>query len=383
MALENTISAGPRTLGGAMGTDAPPRQNSFDTLRLVGSLIVLVGHAFIITGASAPKVGQIPLHSFGVCIFFAVSGYLITQSWLSDSHPARYLRRRLLRIIPALAVTAFLTALVVGPVVSSESVQSYFSHRYVLAYAILNSAMVTVWSLPGVFETLPLRGQVNGSLWTLPIEFLLYLVVPVFVAGRRLSKFVAPVALILAAALVTFARDYYPAVFLFNFHGIDLGKGLALAPYFWVGSALRLLDLTEWSARTRTVARLICAGLIAIWLFAPGSGHALLALMVMPIALVVLEIGLSSRFRLAVLDRSGDLSYGTYLWAFPVQQAVFQWTGSGPMTNMALSLPVVLLLAALSWRLIERPALKFKPKRRRHPEEEKLPVAADMALQTP
>ena len=52
--------------------------NSFDTLRLMGSLVVLVGHSFIITGSPQIMVGDMPLHTLGVCIFFVISGFLIT-----------------------------------------------------------------------------------------------------------------------------------------------------------------------------------------------------------------------------------------------------------------------------------------------------------------
>ena len=61
-----------------------------------------------------------------------------------------------------------------------------------------------------------------------------------------------------------------------------------------------------------------------------------------------------------------DLSYGMYLYGFPVQK-LLSWylPGIGPWVLCSVTLPVCALLAWLSWRLIEQPALKLKPRKRR------------------
>ena len=71
-----------------------------------------------------------------------------------------------------------------------------------------------------------------------------------------------------------------------------------------------------------------------------------------------------ARLGLLAVNRLGDYSYGLYIYAFPVQQMVAQWSGGGtPLGNIALSLPLALVPAVLSWHLIEKPALSFKPAR--------------------
>lgn len=343
------------------------KYNSFDTLRIAGSLIVLIGHGFIITGRDAPTLGSMPIHSIGVCIFFVVSGYLITQSWLSDPNPVRYLSRRVLRIVPALIVVSFVTALVVGPIMSTEPLTLYLRHPWVYRYALSNSAMITVWSLPGVFQTLPLQGQANGSLWTLPIEFSLYLMVPLFALGRRRGRKLASITMLMAGTALVWTIDLSPTLFRFNLIGIDVGRGLALAPYFWAGSALQLLGFAHWPGNLKRSALIVASAIVLFWIVFPGAGHTMQALSLVAVAVLILSLGLSERFELPAIHRFGDLSYGTYLWAFPIQQSIFQVTRYGPFGNIVLSMPIVFCLAILSWRLVEKPALRLKPRHRENP----------------
>jgi peptidoglycan/LPS O-acetylase OafA/YrhL len=357
------------------------QRNSFDTLRLFGAIIVLIGHAFIITGAAAPNVGTIPLHKFGVCVFFAISGFLITQSWMSDNHPGRFLLRRILRIIPALIVVVVFTALVIGALATSEPVSAYFRHGWTWRYIISNSVLVTVWGLPGVFGDLPIKGQSNGSLWTLPIEFGLYIVTPILVFAYRRAGRAGSVLILLASCGVIGAEHFEPALFTYNLLGVDLGKGLALAPYFWVGSALRQLDIGNWPKNMGRAVLLLSCAIFAVWAYA--ALPALMPLAIVPICVIILSLGLGDRLYSRALQSVGDLSYGTYLWAFPIQQFVMLELGGGPMLNLMVSLPVVLVLAFLSWHLIERPALRLKPRRRVHPEEEHFPASSAAAIQSP
>lgn len=359
------------------------QRNSFDSLRLLGSIIVLVGHAFIITGTPQLMVGDIPLHSFGVCIFFSISGFLITQSWLSDGDLGRFLQRRLLRIIPALVVTVFATALVVGPISTTEPLATYYSHGATYRYILSNSILVTDWGLPNVFSSLPIHGQANGSLWTLPIEFSLYLIVPVIVLlYSRLSR-ATPWALLAISVMVVIAEPFFPHLYNKSIRGVNVGWGLGLAPYFWVGSALRLLELSSWSLKQRRIALTVSVSMLALWVIFQGLLPTTRALLVIPIALLVLLIGLEDWLHSALIERVGDLSYGVYLWAFPIQQLIRLKLGGGPLLNLAIAAPTTMIIAYGSWHLVERSALRFKPRRRSHPEQEEKPAVSELAIQTP
>jgi len=63
-----------------------------------------------------------------------------------------------------------------------------------------------------------------------------------------------------------------------------------------------------------------------------------------------------------LVTRSGDYSYGVYVYAFPVQQTVVMLIGAHatPLAVFFYSLPVTLMLAYSSWHLIENPSLRLK-----------------------
>jgi peptidoglycan/LPS O-acetylase OafA/YrhL len=337
-------------------------KNSFDSLRLIGSAIVMLGHAFIITGAAAPMVGNIPIHSFGVCIFFVISGYFITQSWLSDSHLVRYMIRRGLRIFPALIVVVTVTAMVVGPWATTEPLAEYFHHGWTYRYAVSNSLLITVWGLPGTFVGLPVTGQANGSLWTLPIEFGLYLITPLLLLFYRRTPRASILGVLCLALGVIAAKPAFPGVFNFNRLGVDIGHGLALAPYFWIGCALRLADFAEWSKKRSRWASSISATAVVTWAFSANHFPGLLVIAIIPISILILSLGMTKVLSSTAIEKLGDVSYGTYLWAFPVQQLVMLKLGGGPYFNLAIAGPLTLMLAYGSWHLIERPSLRFKPR---------------------
>lgn len=340
-----------------------PKSNSFDSLRLLGSLLVLIGHSMIVSGDKAPNIGDIPLHSLGVVIFFVISGFLITQSWMSDRNAIRFLQKRALRIFPALVIVVTVTALLIGPLASSEPPSDYFRHGWTYRYILSNSVLITVWGLPGVFTTLPIAGQANGSLWTLPIEFGLYLIVPLIVFFNRAVARASIVAIIILAIAIVLAKQRFPEIFTSNLMGIDVGKGLALAPYFLIGSALRLANFADWSSNIRILAFLASAIVVVVWALFAGELAWAIAVAIFPMAILVVHVGLSDWLSSRYLRQIGDLSYGLYLWSFPMQQLIKLYFDGHWMHNLALSLPISLALAYASWHLIERTALRYKPTR--------------------
>ncbi|MGO4377458.1 acyltransferase family protein [Pseudoduganella sp. RAF53_2] len=93
--------------------------NAFDVLRMTAAAAVLYSHSFPLLGLPEPE--PLPGLTWGrlaVAVFFGISGFLVAQSWESDSHGLRFLARRALRIFPGLLVLALLSALVLGPAVT-------------------------------------------------------------------------------------------------------------------------------------------------------------------------------------------------------------------------------------------------------------------------
>ena len=116
---------------------APPLHpvNNFDLLRLFAALLVFWFHALAFTGHPIPMLfSWVAPGPLGVYIFFLISGYLVSMSWQSDPNAARFLMRRSLRIFPALIVLVALTALLLGPAVTTEPLREYFHHAFFLQY---------------------------------------------------------------------------------------------------------------------------------------------------------------------------------------------------------------------------------------------------------
>ena len=196
----------------------------FDWLRLLGALLVVIGHSAVLLSLQPAMVGDYGVHTLGVIIFFTISGYLITGSWKNDPHFFRYAEKRARRIMPALLVVVFLTALVLGPLVTSDP--NYFGDPQVRKYVWRNSLLLPYHQLPGVFAANP-ETAVNGSLWTLPVEVFMYVMTPI---------------LVLAGPWVCTAGAIALLLFPFNqeIAGFGLAGASSVIPFFMLGAAGRL-----------------------------------------------------------------------------------------------------------------------------------------------
>ncbi|WP_312163857.1 acyltransferase [Phenylobacterium sp.] len=356
-----TQPPGPHRQGPPSGTGetkvAGPRSASFDTLRLIGTVLVLVGHSFVLTNSAVPRVGGVPIHTLGLSIFFSLSGYLVMGSFLSDPNGARYLVKRSLRIFPGLFVVLLVTAFCIGPLVTEWSLSAYLRDRYTYLFVLQN---VVLWYddwLPGVFEFPPFDGAANGSLWTLSIEFCLYLVVPIFAWAGRASRKVAAALLFALAVAAAFEGHRLKMLGEWKLYHFVLDDALQLAPYFLCGMALRLMGF-EPGAPIRVAmwcgALFLAAGLLpAPWNYLVGFA---------PFAALVAALGRSDLLAAPILERVGDLSYGIYLIAWPIQGALVVAFGGqgGAALNAAMTACLALPWAWFSWRFIESPALAWK-----------------------
>lgn len=320
------------------------RRNNFDALRLIAALTVMVGHAWALTGVPrAPLLGGHLIHHDAVYVFFAISGYLIASSWARSPHPLRFLRNRVLRIVPALAVVVLVTVFVIGPLVTTDA--GYFGRPATWSY-LGNIGMVAQYRLPGVFESNPTT-SVNGALWTLGAEFACYLgVLAVGLLARRRAPLVFAVLIVPLIAL-----SLMPGA---------LPKGLpavATAMVFFAGGAA----LTA-PGLARFVRPIPAVALLVVWAVAGvlwGEAGKAIAWLAVPYAVVAL--GTRSTPVLRDAGRFGDFSYGLYLWGFPLQQLVVLMLGPLPIwLDLLIVVPLTLAAAMLSWHLVERRALALK-----------------------
>lgn len=340
------------------------QSNNFDFLRLFAAALVVVGHGYALMGLPPPMAFYTPISTFGVIIFFSISGYLIAGSWEREPHALRFFAKRALRLFPALIVVVLLSAFVLGPIETTYSIKAYFSDPLTYHY-LKNIRLNITYFLPGVFGSNPLPGAVNGSLWSLPVEFTSYLFVPLIAVLVTRAQ---TVAFALLAAILASASTYlviFQASRQFTFYAMDLRSGTAVAAYFAAGAVV-------WHLR-RTVPRHLAIAAVAIAVYI-GLVQFTTGNMRFPISVAsafllaysIITIGETQKLRLPEAGKFGDFSYGLYLYAFPVEQALAQYFHgkSGPVPVIVLAFAVSVPLAIASWHLVEKHALALKPRAR-------------------
>jgi peptidoglycan/LPS O-acetylase OafA/YrhL len=335
----------------------PSSRGAFDCMRLLAAAAVLFGHSYALTGHDSlePLIrltgGNAGFGEVAVYAFFATSGYLITQSWLRDPSLPRFIERRLRRIGPALAFVICGSVLIVGPLVTTLPLRDYFASPQAWTYLTKILIYPPQYGLPGAFENNPFPVAVNGSLWTLRLEFALYLAVAVLgrsgLLRRRVTVLLAASCAVMSAVLLWGSAHwglFHSTPFLHQF----LIMFLNAAPFF-VGAVLAQTDVG--SGKTGLLA-LVPGGIALAFVFPPIFKVVLIA--VLPVAVVLL--GVHGR---CSLSRFGDCSYGLYLWGFPVQQTVIHFApGISPLSLFAVAGGATFICAMLSWHLVEKAALK-------------------------
>lgn len=337
-----------------LGAAARGRENNLNLIRASAATAVLVSHAWPIAlgGGADEPLSALMGHSLGtlaVYAFFIISGFLITASFARRQNPRLFVQARALRLFPGLFASLLLVGFVLGPIVTDLPLASYLTNPEVPLFVLQNMLLVSpAYTLPGVFETNPWP-TVEGSIWTLVYEVACYL--GVLIAGL-FGVFRKPHYLILTLFL------YLVIWLVWSVMGMNLHPKLdalhRLSFPFAIGVlffALRdRIPLTAW----------LLLPLITLRIFASGTAAAEPA-MALVLGYAVLWLAYVPRGHLLAYNRLGDYSYGIYIYAFPLQGAVIWFLG--PMTagmNIAISLPITLLFAALSWHLIEAPALRLR-----------------------
>lgn len=345
-----TIRVGERTR--RLDYVSQSRGNNLNLLRIVAALCVLISHSYPLSlGASArePLVAAtgFTLGSIAVFVFFAISGFLISQS--SDRRRTEMLFwwARFLRIVPGLLVAVILTALVLGPIATTLDFNTYLMSSPTAAYILRNATLVYLQpGLPGVFVNNPYPVFVNGSLWTLFYEVLCYLIIGVtglLCKSRR--SFIA--FIVLYAVIYVIGRGPVES-------DLRLNKFVLLSfPFVFGMVAYRARDFIPLCGVGVAALAALCLAFAQVDVFRE--------VFLLAISYCALYLGLARIPGMAWYNRLGDYSYGVYIYAFPMQQmTAYMVPGCSPLTMMGISVIPTLILAMVSWHWIEKPALAFK-----------------------
>lgn len=326
-------------LGPALSTP----DNALNFLRLVLALLVILSHTPAISGARGWPAWMDDLGPWAVHGFFLISGYLVAGSRLRSSWWS-YSLRRLARIFPAYWVQLLFVALLAAPLATLLG-PSTWSPAAAVAYIRENASTFGLqYTLEGT--EFPHFDAWNGSAWTLSYELLAYLgCLAVFALplARRHPAVVSGLVYLGATALTALGEG--PLDISTN-HYLELGR---LASCFAAGMLLHALRgriPVRWPLVA--IAGLLCAVLYVL----PSFSH----LAQLPWGYALLGIASLLPVRIGAVT---DLSYGVYIYAFPVQQllAMAGVQRCGALTHLLLATLITLLLARLSWSLVELPAM--------------------------
>ena len=334
-----------------------PERNSFGLIRLAAAISVLITHSFEFLSGTVESdpvfawTGH-ALGDHGVQVFFFLSGILIAQSFEKSRSLLEFVTARALRIGPALAVCILLTAFVLGPLVSTLPLRDYLQDPRLARYIVSTSMLVTGSApLPGVFDHLPLAGNVNLSLWTLKYEVACY----IGLAALGFAGFFDRRVRFAAVGLLSFA---IAALFIAPFKPADAYTVAENLRHFGLYFALGTLAYLVRERLALTWLAVLPLAAAAIGLHKTHFGELAAALL---LGYLTLLLAARTWGRLGAFTREHDYSYGVYIYAAPVQHTLQYWMpGLDALVLSLWALAATLPLAYLSWTLIEKPALGMR-----------------------
>jgi peptidoglycan/LPS O-acetylase OafA/YrhL len=331
-------------------------KHNFGFLRLFFATLVIVSHSpEIIDGNRSRELltnlfGTLSSGELAVDAFFLISGFLIAKSYQQSTTNASYLMKRIRRIYPGFIVAFLFCVLAVGPFVGAEII----GWKQLLG-TIFEALTLRPPSVPG-FITMHVQA-LNGAMWSIAVEFRCYLFVLLFgsigLLRRRWPLIVLTACLLLAMA----GRHVFwiprPAVWLLG----DPSVLIRMLSIFCVGILFYLYRNEISYKRTMAAAAIVA---LLVCLFQPMVAEAAFAIfggyLIFWIALHFKSAAMQS------INGNDDISYGVYLYAWPVQSSLVYFFGiQWPWVLTAISIPIVYGLGFLSWHMVEKRFVRRKP----------------------
>jgi len=334
------------------------KNNNFNIIRFLAASLVLFSHSYPLFQSEEPLIHISGFFSFGslaVYTFVFMSGFLVTKSWIDTQNIFLFIKKRFLRIFPGLLSVTLFTAFIIGPLVTYVPLAEYLKDPLTIMYLRNIYLYPLSISLPGVFENNPFPVEVNGSLWLIPVLFFLYASLAIFGLLRLINRkpYMALFTLILIGVLLLdMSNPSLRNLAIFYMPAYDL---LCSSLFFYVGVLCYLY-------RDKIILRhgLAICSMILFFISLKLPYGLVLNLFILPYLILYfasLDIAVLRKF-----NRTTDLSYGIYLYAFPIQQTIMHFIRKqlNVMTFFIISYFITLIIAYLSSLLIEKPFMKFK-----------------------
>ncbi|MBS4005912.1 MAG: acyltransferase [Afipia sp.] len=331
-------------------------RNSFNLIRLVAALAVLVSHAFAINSAidaPEPLQGTTPftLGGHAVNAFFVVSGLTLSHSLERNPSLSNYILARALRLLPGLFAFGVVFAFIAGPLLTGLPLTEYFRDSRTWIYPFSVTFQFSRAIPPQeIFTNVVFSGAINNPLWTLKYEILNYFGLAILMrigvfnwAPFLFFALCAAIALMFHANAMSaqpgstwlYQVGRYSVCFLIGVISYRFRHSIDLSPALLSVSTAATILLSSSLVRDQ-----IYILLVAHWVLVAGA----------------IDFGWPTR-----LCRANDISYGTYIYGWPVQQSIVQAFPGIDITTLAVvSIVIVPLFGFASWKLVENPALTLK-----------------------
>ena len=336
--------------------------NNFDALRVFAAICITLTHSYGLLQLDEQEplmklTDQKLNFSFvGLSIFFTVSGYLIAKSAATSKSLLHYCWKRFLRIQPLLIVVCLISIFVIGPFFTTFSLNEYFSnlHTYTYLRNVLPFFGIQ-FDLPNVFANNNGESGINGSLWTLVVEERLYLILGLIFLAR---KYAAKYFVIVVATLNLFY--FFTIFFLKNGVYEYLNTQAFTLALMFVNASAFYFSKIDFGKLAKNKFSIL--SVLAILIIAYFFNFLFVFKVIFVPFFILLLANIKSVFN--GLGKYGDLTYGIYIFSFPVQQMLIakNVVGQNSMMLFFSTILIVIPIAYFSWHLFEKKVLLLKDK---------------------
>lgn len=322
-----------------------------DIIRFFAAILVIICHSFPLSYGNTTSDylarytdNRLSFGGLAVGIFFVFGGFLISKSMENKKNAATFFKARCKRIFPSLIFVVLVIVFVIGPIVTDLTIREYFSSMETYKY-LGNIFLIPIHNLPGVFEKNIYASVVNGALWTLPVEFMCYIMIyiayKIGIFEKKKFAFTIPFAIVIIILLI-FIRD--------NFI-ISVVRPVIL---YYIGLGMYVfrdkIKLTKKCFWTSVFCFILLIGL---------KLDIIAMISVFPYIMMYLAFGTKKKF--INFSKNGDISYGMYLWGWPVAQIVCMIFGKKMewYVNSIIVITLSIVFGYITYVIVERKILNI------------------------
>ncbi|MBQ3784215.1 MAG: acyltransferase [Lachnospiraceae bacterium] len=340
-----------------LGEKIVGRNERLSGLKFIAAIMVIFSHSFALNCEINKEwlvwitEGQLTFGSLAVDIFFLASGLLITRSILTSNTNSFsiFLKKRIVRIVPALGCCVMICTFVLGPFCTTYKYADYFTNRNTYKY-LLNSVMILQHNLPGVFDNNCYESAVNGALWTLPVEFICYIICYFFCKFKLSDKKVA--VWLYGTSMIGWI------VFCYLFTNAVIISIVKACMFFASGAIAYVYKdyiKLNWYLGLLSLSILIVSSMTGIF------NYVFIIFLAYLIIFIVWGLGFDTKKK-TPFSIIGKASYSIYLCGFPIQQTLIHVFG-GKMncySNFVFSTFFACICGAILYYLCEKNGTKWQ-----------------------